>query len=124
VVYLLVGGWNSVVAYASFFLLYFLIGDRLPPSVVLAIAYLLASVNGYLTFRYFVFKPVRHPLIEYVRYQAVYLPLLGINLVFLPVAMTVTHLNAYVVQVCFGIFAVVFGYVGNKYFAFRKRDRD
>jgi hypothetical protein len=55
-----------------------------------------------------------------VRYQAVYLPILALNLVALPLALTYTNLSAYFVQALFGIFAVVGAYVGNKYFAFRQ----
>jgi putative flippase GtrA len=124
VMYLVVGGWNSVVAYGCFAVLYYLLNERLAPSVIVAIAYAVASVNGYLTFRYLVFTPVRHPVVEYMRYQAVYLPILAVNLVALPLALTYTSLNAYVIQALLAFFAIVAAYVGNKYFAFRKpKDR-
>jgi putative flippase GtrA len=119
--YLVVGGWNSVVAYGCFAVLYYLLNERLAPSAIVAIAYAVASVNGYLTFRNFVFTPVRHPVVEYMRYQAVYLPILAANLVALPLALTHTNLSAYMIQALLAVFAVVAAYVGNKYFAFRKR---
>jgi putative flippase GtrA len=121
VMYLLVGGWNSFFAYACFSTLYFLLNARLAPSLILALAYAVSSVNGYVTFRYLVFKPVRHPVVEYLRYQAVYLPILAVNLVALPLALTYTTLSAYVIQALLAVFAVVAAYVGTKYFAFRKR---
>jgi putative flippase GtrA len=121
VMYLVVGGWNSFFAYACFSALYYLLNERLAPSAILTIAYAISSVNGYVSFRYLVFKPVRHPVVEYLRYQAVYLPILAVNLVALPLALTHTNLNAYVIQALLAIFAVVAAYVGNKYFAFRKR---
>jgi putative flippase GtrA len=124
VMYLVVGGWNSFFAFACFSGLYHLLNERLAPSAILAIAYAVASVNGYLTFRYLVFTPVRHPVVEYLRYQAVYLPILAVNLVALPLAMTYTNLSAYVVQALLAIFVVVTAYVGNKHFAFRKPKRD
>jgi putative flippase GtrA len=118
--YLIVGGWNSFFSYACFSTLYYALHERLAPSVILAIAYVVSSVNGYLTFRHFVFAPVRHPLVEYVRYQAVYLPILAVNMIILPVALTYTGLNAYAIQALFAVFAIVASYLGNKYFAFRK----
>jgi putative flippase GtrA len=118
--YLVVGGWNTLVSYGCFALLYYLLQQHMAPSAILAFAYLLASVNGYLTFRYLVFTPARHPVVEYLRYQAVYLPILALNLIALPLAMTYANLSAYMVQALFAVFAVVAAYVGNKYFAFRK----
>jgi putative flippase GtrA len=120
VMYLVVGAWNTFFVYGCFSVLYFLLNERLAPSAILAIAYVVASVNGYLTFRYLVFAPVRHPVVEYVRYQAVYLPIQAFNLVALPLALTYTNLSAYVVQALFAPFAVVAAYLGNKYFTFRK----
>jgi len=118
--YLVVGGWNSFFAYGCFSILYYLVNERLAPSLIVAIAYAVASVNGYLTFRHFVFTPVRHALVEYMRYQAVYLPILAVNLVALPVALRYTSLSAYTIQALFAVFAIVASYLGNKYFAFRK----
>jgi len=123
VLYLVVGGWNTLIAYGSFALLYYLLHDRLAPSVILTIAYAVASVNGYLTFRFLVFTPVRHPLVEYLRYQAVYLPIQVFNLVALPLALGYTNLSAYIVQGLLAPVAVVAAYLGNKYFTFRKQTK-
>jgi putative flippase GtrA len=118
--YLIVGGWNSLISYACFSLFYYLLHERVSPSAILLIAYLVASVNGYLTFRYLVFEPARHPVVEYLRYQAVYLPILAVNLVALPLALEYTSLSAYVIQAALAVFAIVAAYLGNKYFTFRK----
>lgn len=120
VIYLVVGGWNSAFTFGAFALLYYFFNERLAPSAILTMVWAVASVNGYLTFRYLVFMPVRHPVIEYLRYQAVYLPILAVNLVALPLALTYTNLSAYTIQALLSVFAVVAAYVGNKYFAFRK----
>lgn len=120
VMYLVVGAWNTLFAYGCFSGLYYLLNDDLPPSVILAIAYVISSLNGFLTFRYLVFAPVTHPVIEYLRYQAVYLPILALNLVVLPLALKYSDLSAYAIQALFAIFAIIAAYLGNKYFAFRK----
>jgi putative flippase GtrA len=121
VMYLVVGGWNSFFVYGCFAVLYYFLNGSFAPSAILAIAYVVASVNGYLTFRYLVFAPVRHPVVEYVRYQAVYLPIQAFNLVALPLALTFTNLSAYIVQALLAPLAVVAAYLGNKYFTFRKQ---
>ena len=120
VMYLVVGAWNTLFMYGCFSLLYYLLHGRLAPSVILAFAYAVSSLNGYVSFRYLVFAPVTHPVIEYLRYQAVYLPILALNLVVLPLALKYSGLNAYAIQALFAVFAIIVGYLGNKYFAFRK----
>lgn len=118
--YLVVGTWNTLFGFGCFSLLYYLFHERLAPTVIVAIAYVVSSLNGFLAFRYLVFAPVTHPVIEYLRYQAVYLPLLALNLVVLPLALRYSELNAYAIQALFVIFVVIAGYLGNKHFAFRK----
>lgn len=118
--YLVVGGWNTLFQYVSFSLLYYLLSGWLFSSVILFLSYVLSSINGFLGFRYIVFQSRGHPLAEYARFQLVYLPLLVVNMVALPILLAYTPLNAYVVQAGFAVFSVVMGYLGNKYFAFRR----
>lgn len=117
--YLVVGGWNTLFSYGCFSLLYYLLQDDVFPSLILAMAYVLSSVNGFLGYRYIVFRAAGHPLAQYVRFQFVYLPLLLVNMVVLPLALAYTSLNAYAVQALFAVVTVVGGYLGNKHFAFR-----
>ncbi len=120
VLYLVVGAWNTLFQYLVFSACWYLLHDSLHADVVLLIAYLIGSVNGFLGFRYIVFKPVSHPLLEYLRFQVVYLPLLAANLVVLPLLLTHTDLNAYVIQALFAVVVVIAGYLGNRYFTFRR----
>ena len=120
ILYLVVGAWNTLVQYAVFSVCWFLLHQHLHPDLVLLVAYLIASVNGFLGFRYIVFRSRGHVFIEYLKFQVVYLPLLMVNMVVLPVLLAYTPLNAYVVQALFAAFAVVAGYLGNRYFAFHK----
>jgi putative flippase GtrA len=120
VMYLVAGAWNTLFSYGCFSLLYHLLHEHMPPSAILAISYVVASIVGFLTMRYLVFTPVKHAFIEYLRYQVVYLPILMVNLVVLPLALRYSDLNAYAVQALFAVFAVIAGYLGNKYFTFHK----
>ncbi len=120
VLYLLVGGWNTVFQYVSFALLYYLLHGILFSSLILFISYALSSVNGFLGYRFIVFRSKGRPLVEYLKFQLVYAPLLAVNLVVLPLTLAYTPLSAYVVQALFAVFSVVAGYLGNKYFTFRK----
>ena len=122
VLYLVVGGWNTLFQFVSFSLLYYLLQDYLHPSVILFLSYALGSINGFLGFRYIVFRTQGHPLVQYLRFQVVYMPLLLVNMVLLPLALAYTSLNAYVVQALFAVFSVVAGFIGNKYFTFRPKN--
>ena len=118
ILYVLVGGWNTLVQYAVFSLCWYFFHDRLPVDVILLVSYLVGSVNGFFCFRYIVFKPVRHPALEYLRFQVVYVPLLICNMLVLPWFLRNTPLNAYAIQGLWVVFVVVAGYLGNKYFTF------
>lgn len=118
--YLIVGSWNTLVGYGVFALLYSLLHDDLGSPIILAIVYAITSVSAFLAMRYLVFEPVAHPVIEYLRYLIVYLPIVVVNMVVLPLALKFSSLNAYVIQAVFVVVVVVAGYLGNKYFAFRK----
>lgn len=121
ILYLIVGAWNTLFQYGCFSLCYYLLHDSVHPSVIILISYVIGSVNGFLGFRYVVFRSQGHPLKEYVKYQLVYGPLLVINMLVLPLALEYSSLNAYVIQAMWALFAIVMGYLGSKYFAFRRR---
>lgn len=124
VLYLIVGGWNTLVTYGLFSFFWFFFHGRLQPMAIILGAYMVGTINGFLTFRYLVFGPAGHPLVEYLKYQLVYAPLLVLNLAVLPLALKHTRLNAYLVQALFSIFAIIAGFLGNKYFTFyRSRQR-
>lgn len=118
--YLVVGCWNACFAYACFAFLYFLLHDVLVSPAILAGSYAIATVNGYLAFRSFVFEPRRHPLVEYGRYLLVNLPIFGANSIILPLAIAHTSLSAYLIQGLFVVAAAVAAYLGNSLFTFRR----
>jgi putative flippase GtrA len=124
ILYLFVGGWNTLFTYISFVVLFYLLNPYLHPSVILVLGYLVASVNGFIGFRYIVFGPAGHPLMEYLKYQFVYLPLLIGNMILLPLLLKHTSLNAYLIEALYGALSIVLGYIGNKYFTFRRVEKD
>jgi putative flippase GtrA len=116
--YMVIGGWNSLFTFLCFSVLYFLLSPLIPSYAILIMVWAIASANGYLGFRRLVFTPMRHPAIEYLRYQVVYLPLLVLNIVALPLALAHTSLSAYAIQAFLSVFAAIAAYFGNKYFTF------
>jgi hypothetical protein len=53
--YLVVGGWNTVFGYGVWALMQYLLGDYLPYLVVLLLAWPINVLNAYLGYRYIVF---------------------------------------------------------------------
>jgi putative flippase GtrA len=118
VLYLVVGGWNTVFGYGVWALLQFLLGDHLHYLVVVLIAWPIAVLNAYLGYRYLVFHSRGSILAELPRFSLVYVATLAVNLVLLPIALRVLPFNIYVVQALLTLIAVVGSYLGHKYFSF------
>ena len=125
VLYLVIGGWNTLFGYLVWATLQFLLGDYLPYFVVIIISWPIAVLNAYLGYRYIVFRshgPVRR---ELPRFSLVYLVTLVANLAVLPVALKVLPFNIYVEQALFAVVVIVCSYLTHKYYSFRGgRHRD
>jgi putative flippase GtrA len=119
VLYLVVGGWNTVFGYGAWALLQYLLGDHLHYLVVVVLAWPIAVLNAYLGYRYLVFRSRGPVLRELPRFSLVYLATLVVNLALLPVALHMLAFNIYVVQALFAVGVVVCSYLGHKYFSFR-----
>jgi putative flippase GtrA len=117
--YLVVGGWNTVFGYGAWALMQFLLGGYLHYLVVIVLAWPIAVLNAYLGYRYIVFRSRGPVLKELPRFSLVYLATLVVNLALLPVALRVLPFSIYVVQALFTGVVVVCSYLGHKHFSFR-----
>lgn len=121
VLYLAVGGWNTLFGYLCFAGLYYWLQGVLPVAVILVFSYAVSIVNAYVCYRYLVFRSRGSVLREIPRFTSVYLVALAANLVVLPLALRTLPLNAYVVQALFTVAVVVLSYLGHRFFSFRHR---
>jgi putative flippase GtrA len=117
--YLVIGGWNTVFGYGVWALMQYLLGGYLPYLVVLVLAWPINVLNAYLGYRNVVFRSRGPVLKELPRFSLVYLVTLVVNLALLPVALRVMPFNIYVVQALFTGVVVVCSYLGHRYFSFR-----
>jgi putative flippase GtrA len=117
--YLVVGGWNTVFGYGAWALMQYLLGDYLNYLVVIVLAWPINVLNAYLGYRYIVFRSRSPVLKELPRFSLVYLATLLVNLALLPVALRVLPFTIYVVQALFAGVVVVCSYLGHKHFSFR-----
>lgn len=117
--YLIVGGWNTIFGYASFTALYFLLRNFLHYTLVLVISYIIGITNGYIGYKFFVFKTKGNYLREYFRFYLVYGVAFIINLALLPVAVEFLKLNPVLSQGGIIFFTAIIGYLGHKNFSFK-----
>src|SRR5664280_1892777 len=116
--YLVVGGWNTVFGYAVWALLQYLLGDHLHYLVVVVLSWPIAVLNAYLGYRYVVFRSRASVFRELPRFSLVYILTLLVNLAVLPIALRVTPFNIYVVQALFTGVMVICSYLAHKYYSF------
>src|SRR5664280_2804877 len=117
--YLVVGGWNTIFGYGAWALMQYVLGDHLHYLVVIVLAWPIAVLNAYLGYRCIVFRSRGPVLKELPRFSLVYLATLLVNLALLPVALRVLPFTIYVVQALFTGVVVVCSYLGHKYYSFR-----
>jgi putative flippase GtrA len=123
--YLVVGGWNTVFGYGVWAILQFLLGGHLHYLVVVLVAWPIAVLNAYVGYRYVVFRSRGPILRELPRFSLVYFVTLIVNLALLPVALNVLPFNIYVVQALLTAVVVVSSYLSHRYYSFgsgRRRD--
>lgn len=120
ILYLAVGGWNTLFGYAVFVVLYALLGGVTSYAVIIVASYVVAIANAYVGYRYVVFRSHGKVLHELPRFSFVYLVTMVVNLVFFPLALRVLPVNGYLVQAVFTIGVVIVSYLGHKHFSFRK----
>jgi putative flippase GtrA len=117
--YLVVGGWNTIFGYGVWASLQYLLGDRLHYLVIVVLAWPIAVINAYLGYRYVVFRSRGRILRELPRFAAVYLVALVVSLAVLPIALLVLPFNIYGVQALLTIGVIVSSYLSHKYYSFR-----
>lgn len=121
--YLVIGGWNTVFGYAVWAVLQYLLGSHIHYLLVVLLSWPLAVLNAYLGYRLIVFRSRGSVLRELPRFSLVYLASLLANLALLPLALAALPFNIYVVQALFTVTVVVVSYLGHKYFSFRSGRR-
>lgn len=119
--YLVVGGWNTVFGYGAWAVMQYLLGNYLHYLVIVLLAWPIAVLNAYVGYRYVVFRSQGPVLRELPRFSLVYVVTLVVNLALLPIALRVTPLNIYVVQALLTGVVVICSYLAHKFYSFGGR---
>lgn len=122
--FLLIGGVNTVVGYGLFALIQLLFGAHISYFASLLIAHLLASLLAFVLYRRFVFRVQGNVVVDFLRFQVVYLVPLTANLLALPALVELLHINVYLAQAVIVVASTVVSFVGHKFFSFRRRAAD
>jgi putative flippase GtrA len=124
ILYLVVGGWNTLFGYALFAGLFYLLHDVVGAAIVgasmiaLTLGSVIGIINNYILYRAIVFRSHGSVRQELPRFLVVYVVALAVNLAVLPVALHELPFNVYAIQAMFTALVVVASYVANKYFSF------
>ena len=118
--FLIIGGVNTVVAYALFVLFELTLGGRYFLSLFLA--YLLATVLAFVLHRRFTFGVTgRHSLLlDFLRFESVYVVMFLLNAALLPLLIEVAGWSSLVAQAVIVVITTVVSYLGHKFFSFRR----
>jgi glycosyltransferase involved in cell wall biosynthesis len=120
--YLVIGGWNTLFGFLAFSAAYWLLVENagVPYYVAFVASYALATLNAYWGYKLVVFRTRTKFLREFPRFAIVYVVALGVNLVVFPWLTSTLGLNPYLSQAIFTVALVVGTYIVNRRFSFRQ----
>lgn len=120
VLFVLVGGANTVFSTALFAGLSWSLGPDVPSAVSLLIAWVISLVLVFNVYRHLVFRVSGHVLRDFLRFVGVNVVSFLINAGALTLLVEVAGLPAIPTQIAITFVVVVVNYVGHKYFSFRR----
>ncbi|MBC7763120.1 MAG: GtrA family protein [Candidatus Saccharibacteria bacterium] len=118
--FLITGAINTAVGYVLFAGIQFAIGNTVGYVASLILAHLLSSSVAFILYRKFVFVVRGNVLLDYGRFQTVYIMPLLINLLALPALVELLRWNVYVAQAIIVCVSTAISYFGHKFFSFRR----
>jgi len=98
ILYLVVGGWNTLFGYLVWAALQYLLHDYIYYLFILVIAWFPAVLNAYLGYRVFVFRSRNSIWRELPRFSLVYVGTLCAGLIALPILLRLLPFSIYVTQ--------------------------
>ncbi len=120
--YVLVGGWNTLFGWAVFVVLQLTVGHAIGYMAVLVIAQVVSIANAYLCYRWLVFRVQGNWWLDFVRFSTVYWIVFALNIVALPLMVSVLGMNVIVAQTIFVVVTVIASYIAHNRFSFRRSE--
>ena len=117
--YLIVGGWNTIFGYFTYFVLYKVFSADVNYILLLIPGNIIAITNAYICYKLFVFKTKGNYIKEYLRFYVVYGVTILMNFILLPFCVEIIHLEPLVAQGIIIFATVLLSYMGHKFFTFK-----
>ena len=121
--FVVVGAYNTAFGLALYLLLFGLLEHRFHYMLLLTVNYILGTLNGYLAYKFLVFRSSSGFLAEYVRFNAVHLVGIVINYIALPVLVEIFRLTPFLAQGIIIAVLIVMNYFLHKHFTFRPKSK-
>jgi putative flippase GtrA len=119
--YLITGGYNTVLGYLLFVLIFYYFSSTVNHYFLLGICHLIGTIHNFFSYSTFVFKPKVTALNNYMKFNLVYLFTFLLNLILFTLLTKVMNWNLYFSQALIICFIAVVGYFLNKYFSFSNK---
>lgn len=120
VLFVLVGGINTVFSTALFAFLSWSLGPRVPSAASLFIAWVVSLLLVFNVYRHLVFRVSGHVLRDFFRFVGVNVVSFMINAGALTLLVEGAGFPPIPTQIAITFVVVVFNYLGHKYFSFRR----
>jgi putative flippase GtrA len=120
--FVLIGGINTVVGYALFVIVHLTLGRFIGDLLTLYMSYIPATIIAFVLHRHFTYRVTGtgNVVIDFFRFQSVYVVSLIINSVALVLLVQVAKLPTLVAQALIVIVTTLVSYFGHKFFSFRR----
>lgn len=126
--FLIVGGFNTAFGFLVFVAVDLTLGSALNPTgevvssvVTLVVSHLIAAIVAFILYRRLVFRVSGNVVIDFLRFETVYLVPLAVNIVILP-ALVVWGMNRILAQAIILVTMTIFSYLGHRFFSFRRSE--
>lgn len=116
--YIIAGGWNTLIGYLVFAILYYFLSHKIHYLIILVFSYIVSITNAYVSYKYLVFKTKGNYLREYLRFYLVYGTSFLVNIALMTVIVELIHINPVIAQGIILFFTTMIAYVGHKRYSF------
>ena len=119
--FVVVGAYNTAFGIAVYLLLFGLLENHFHYMLLLTVNYVLGTLNGFLAYKFLVFRSSAGYFWEYLRFNTVHLAGIVVNYIALPILVEIVRLTPFAAQGMIIAVLIVMSYILHKHFTFRHK---